>query len=1474
MNEQQTQGVFECLSSCPTDSYPDRITNICNKNCQYLNLQNVDKCETPGSDQCKRVQKVIGQKANYQCQDRCSHNQFVNNKYECRDYVPLNMGQCGMMFKSGIWMPQTPCSINGQLDLAPYPVTNIIGFNKEISGTSANYSVIDIKQFGVLQNAVLVVNVSIEVQETDANFSIFSNMDGRLENVTVIGYVNITYYNTKPNINISRLIGAVPASSDAESSTSDTRLFQNVTNNLKYYVNGNMITADIIGTNKVKIVDLFNETAMPLPSTLITPETYQLSNNVGLVKTEYVFHNHAPTEEFIVFIYSDKSLAGLVYQKHYLLSFTKFLEAAFVIKGKTSMYFDANGQQITTGTIAVVVYYDDYTALAIPVDAIETVRCDNLDIYNPETKQCTDFKTCLEKQNKFVYKSLCLPACILPHSNVDGICYIECPVHLGYKSLNGGCTKSSCTSPQFQTPISCGSTCDATFKTLSIRKLENGIKIDTDVGCVKDCPKGTIELASPNRCLIPGAETDCLNGDLFIQVLKIEAHQTDPRYHNQCLSSAPSSTFNTVSTKTYSNWKTANNQLLSLNNIFTIQQTCDTVVNSFTNQMKPLLFGTECRLICPTGQFDQLDGTCSPSCPLEFMAEDREFGTCAYCLPNEFFDAYNKRCLSSSKYFKTVEGHNISITEEEALNTQSELEGCKHYKWSDNLIQCVYSCAELKLVQGPGYECITKCPAKQAIGTFNATCSTQCGTNPATQYYKVEQLNGTETINNNDPKYTSIKCYNDLSTCLTNLVDDQTTFAANKRCLGCPVGTVWNRSSSVCIPEKNCTFFDTYPAPKICESLTDLVNCKTYNSSGETGIFICSSQGCGNNTYSNNQFCVRSCIRYQKFTSIIDYNNGTVDRNCIEQCTPNYFNIQGTENVCLPTCTGKYAPTSKGLCKCAETPIKYYYINDDCQEKCEGEYKYDDINQECNNICYYQVDQITGRQSCNQIKSSCENMLSNGKQCVGACSANQFIDVRECVAKCPTLMYFEYNNNNTCVSDFKSCPFFLRVGDQKKCFAACPADKPYSFNQECVVNCSSVDMKTSGMTCVSSCSGVRSFFENKQCVESCSSKTYFNDTKLCVTSLAECNVYIQDQTDSKACLKTCPLATPFINNQMCVAQCDKGFLNWNMTCVETNVSCDMIDLQIPGKGVFNCTKTCNFYVSTVINGKYQFQCFKKCNDYKDAKNQTLSYFIQTYRGGKCIKTCTDEISGTEPMVYVYVSDQFSYNQCVVSCSEITTQLKVFKEDGFPYNYCVHKCQENSTVDTTKQQCQKSDCPSSTPYYFIDSMKNKLCFTNCPKSYVILNQAQCLVKCPENFKALNSNCVAINKTTQTAMYIVVGAIMVIMALTILIMDHINKKKLAAARLKRKKGKKSKEIELGQTKKPQIKINLSNQLSAPLNTNNAQSYTSGIKPLLRQIQEQNNKAELPKKIKKPVIRVETNSASNQKMKMVHKHSHGIL
>ncbi|CAL5991598.1 Conserved_hypothetical protein [Hexamita inflata] len=1392
----------QCLKACPVGKYPDRVTNVCTANCQYLKSTDfMSKCEKPNTTDCMRIQ---GDKAPYQCIPSCEHDQFVQSDFSCVDYKDFNLAQCGMMLKSGVWKPILNCEINGKLNMASMPIINVVGLQHAESGSYDYYTAIDVDNFGILQNAAIIVNISIEINDQEAYIALFGQVLGRLENVTAIGYINITTNLQNTQLYLSKLTGAVNRDKDMTiNSSNDIRTFVNVTSNIRFFVNTVEVTTDIYNVN---FVGAFNGESLVIPTSTITPETYVQGNGLKLVASQYVFHQHDQVEEFTIMIYSEKELTNVLSKKFYIQSFTRYLETAFTIQKMEVKYFSAQRAQCNFEEAAIIVYFDEFRAMAIPSSTqtqpsdLDTVLCDTQHVYNPKSNSCKNFVAC--KQNGFVHKSLCLTTCpTTTYTAYLGKCYQNCPIHLGMV-FNGSCIDNICPTGQMATPTQCIATnsfqCDLNFFPLT----KNGVTL----GCVSSCPPGTVTFVvnSKATCKIPTQETDC-EVSLFIKI------EDDERYYSRCQTFAPSSTYKVLISKTYSN-KNPDAKFLGLNSIFNNLTSCDTDINPSSNQMKPFNDYGECKLMCLNGHFDNQDGTCKVTCP-NYMVESKEFGTCSFCAENEYFDNVTRKCLSTAKYFVKINGHNISLLEADAMNTLNDPKGFKHYTWSDqNIVQCVYSCADLKLVQGDNYECVTNCKQGQVLSILNASCNVSCGQSGiSTQYYKVEFLNGTETIQSIEAKYKTLKCYDNFSTCNAEPIDDPKTFAYNKRCVGCVEGTVWNRSSSdvSCIPTESCFYFDSYPSnPKICETPGDPTYCKSYMPAYSNGKYVCSKTVCGAEFYNMSNFCVPSCARYQKYTYVVSNANNTITKQCLDECPEKIYHVQGVENVCL-TAAECASPTYKvelktGLCKC-----NAYKFNGTCVDSCvDKDYdRYDETNRECNNVCFFTIVLVDGQQRkvCNEIMSSCSG-LSNGQQCVGACPDTYFIDGQQCVISCDTGMYFP--NNKTCVGSVTNCPYFIRNSNQRMCYASCPSSNPFTNGQECVKNCQDIKMVQSGTTCMSSCPGDSPFFEFQQCTSGCTAKIYYNDTKVCVSDIAECSVYIQEG-DSKVCLKKCPKATPFTNNQLCVQSCEKGFLNWNMTCVTSSASCDMIDNYTPGNKIFNCTKSCDFYVSSVVNNAYQFTCYKSCADYNSG---IFTYFIKTNRGGKCIRTCTDEITGTDSLVYYYVTNSQSYKQCVTTCNNITTSdITLYREGGYPFDFCVQKCKDGSSVQDNV--CQLGDCPQQTPYFFIDSMKNKLCYSSCPKSYVIYNVNQCLVKCPENFKTAGQICVVVNKTSQTVMYIVVAIVMLIMAGVILFMEWYNKKKAAEARKNRKAKKqiKTKDIELGQAKKPQIKINIQQKLA---------------------------------------------------------------
>jgi len=175
------------------------------------------------------------------------------------------------VLNSRVWLPQQQIQVSASRDYSynttfssngsqsatnDYTVVNVVGnvpYQMAAPGLCA-FSIATVPAAQSLKNVLLVVNATIDMNQvqdpsygrkfdsicTKAYVSVFDDFNGTLNNVTVIGFINITGSTVAKTLYLSRLFGGVPQVSDRAAFFTANVI--NTSSNLQFYVDGTQIT--------------------------------------------------------------------------------------------------------------------------------------------------------------------------------------------------------------------------------------------------------------------------------------------------------------------------------------------------------------------------------------------------------------------------------------------------------------------------------------------------------------------------------------------------------------------------------------------------------------------------------------------------------------------------------------------------------------------------------------------------------------------------------------------------------------------------------------------------------------------------------------------------------------------------------------------------------------------------------------------------------------------------------------------------------------------------------------------------------------------------------------------------------------------------------------------------------------------------------------------------------------------------------
>ncbi|CAL6085983.1 extracellular_matrix protein [Hexamita inflata] len=908
------------------------------------------------------------------------------------------MDYCESLFSGRLWLPLKSCSLSSALNpnsqIVDSSIINVLQFAP--SSDQSYFSVLSLQQSGSIQNAIILVNASLSSNQNQLFVSIFNQLSGKLNNVTLTGFVNIsapleTEINFSPFGTVNGDLINYP-----ENWIGDFT-FKNVSNNLKLFVNG--IEISITG-GKIKVNKDVN--------------TSNNNFNIGgvehksvLIKNKIINENHSK-----VIYFGFKIIEGNNNNTNALMDL-------YLIPHKISIekYYEINSLKVynfnTDGTLAsqkadFTIYIQNTKAVADRDSKIKI--CSGKYIYDIKTKLCISKEQCHSQPNQLIFQSTCAIQCPDKYVVFNKTCYSQCPQWLGaYQDSSSGLC-AQCPSNQLATESGCVQSCSSfAFK----------------YGCYQNCPAGTV--VQGKTCTEPSSISECGSGEYLVLTGMLDGQ----RFYNTCETTGPSWMYrlvdqNDVQTNVY---KAECRGLILPNNDCQELGSPSEITNSgwceeqceigeyFQPELQicheclsdiydgGLYFernGLKCVSSCSKWSLSGTKKICEDkfpnNCPVWQVISAGQFQCQTSCSSSQFQDgqvcsscdpALNKQvdkdsggCLCKSGYFTlNMPDGSFTCTEcDTTLNFKPSKEGsiCKcldNAVYQDN--KCIILCTSTQVIL-PGATSCSTCPQNTIPNVAKDGCVEKTGCAPGF-------LNVAGTF------------------CVSSCASDSSIDGPSNQCVSCaskdPL-TQFSSGQCVCVPgaskatsSASCACNQNFsPASGACscskklssdgQTCSDKCPAAEVSINGNTQCSTCASDfipdeqqleckkiidTCPNNQYiSLNQYqCVSSCV------------GGYIDETkCVLKCTDKLVDVSSQR--CVTQCGANQLQIS-GYCKCAEA-----YIAKDNQCECYSNGGYSIIDGMCK--CDSSLGRVTMSNQC--VCDSYRGLAISGSQNICSCNTD------------------------------------------------------------------------------------------------------------------------------------------------------------------------------------------------------------------------------------------------------------------------------------------------------------------------------------------------------------------------------------------------------------------------------------------------------------------------------------------------------
>ena len=550
----------------------------------------------------------------------------------------------------------------------------------------------------------------------------------------------------------------------------------------------------------------------------------------------------------------------------------------------------------------------------------------------------------------------------------------------------------------------------------------------------------------------------------------------------------------------------------------------------------------------------------------------------------------------------------------------------------------------------------------------------------------------------------------------------------------------------------------------------------------EFPFYLKSTKECVQNCdkYNKNLYSEKEC--YKSFPNDfydsnnkfkINYSNETLLKNkrkLVDSCTdPNdYYDDSAPEgNRCFPLCLNSIGSkkfsyeytggSNKRICvsDCKDTDLKYYDANQICLADCST-YQSNNIINDANNACVDKCDLTSEYKFLEKGKT--DNKLHCKKKCEISTTLRYSETDYICKGKC------EYPNNYV-VTDLENI-----VDDTiviNKCLSQCPEKMPYMRYDKNAdeYSCSSIECSKEIKPEIQKYNYF--FMDTKICMQKCEeSFEYTNGTKkFCVSSCdffqhTKLFNYISDDNNDqdtvRECVENCKGKTGkeysrmdgfcgdscknegedesiYDENLICLASCPKNTIYDETskickTCKESNKYEDL-----DGKCIDACKNSEHGYI--YHNSQVEFP-----DDHFKCRNNCSTQYIYN---DVCVNNC-DKFKYENYCVYECPLSQKYYNSsnmCITSCPNDLKFYKKPNENAETHFQCISTC--TAYVINTDPQSHMSLCLDDSverrnkyPYFYKDNNNKEICSSECPSEYpyYIKDDAtglsECYEKCPE------------------------------------------------------------------------------------------------------------------------------------------------
>ncbi|CAL6045391.1 VSP_with INR [Hexamita inflata] len=1228
------------------------------------------------------------------------------------------MDYCESLFSGRLWLPLKSCSLSSALNpnsqIVDSSIINVLQFAP--SSDQSYFSVLSLQQSGSIQNAIILVNASLSSNQNQLFVSIFNQLSGKLNNVTLTGFVNIsapleTEINFSPFGTVNGDLINYP-----ENWIGDFT-FKNVSNNLKLFVNG--IEISITG-GKIKVNKDVN--------------TSNNNFNIGgvehksvLIKNKIINENHSK-----VIYFGFKIIEGNNNNTNALMDL-------YLIPHKISIekYYEINSLKVynfnTDGTLAsqkadFTIYIQNTKAVADRDSKIKI--CSGKYIYDIKTKLCISKEQCHSQPNQLIFQSTCAIQCPDKYVVFNKTCYSQCPQWLGaYQDSSSGLC-AQCPSNQLATESGCVQSCSSfAFK----------------YGCYQNCPAGTV--VQGKTCTEPSSISECGSGEYLVLTGMLDGQ----RFYNTCETTGPSWMYrivgqNNVQTNVY---KAECRGLILPNNDCQEAGSPSEITNSGWCEEQCEIgeyFQPELQ-ICHECLSDIYDGglyfernglKCVSSCSKWSLSGTKKI--CEDKFPNncpvwQVISAGQFQCQTSCSSSQFQDGQVCSSCDP-ALNKQVDKDSggclCKSGYFTLNMPYGSFTCTECdttlnfkpskedstcKCLDNAVYQnnkCIILCTSTQVI----LPGATSCSTCPQNTIPNVAQ-DGCVEKTGCAPGFLNVAG----TFCVSSCASDSSIDGPSNQCVSCaskdPL-TQFSSGQCVCVPG----------ASKATSSASCACN---QNFSPASGACSCSKK-----LSSDGQTCSDKCpaaevsINGNTQCSTCGSKVSNMDQTaCVDKtaCSPGFLNL--AETFCIANCASDQSGADvQNQCKPCET-INVLSVFKDTGCSCIPRATGSITSCTCNTAAGFVEPGCTCSQKISSNGASCEAncpstevSISGASQC-SICPQNTIPNVAQ----------------DGCVEKTACAPGFLNLA-QTFCISSCSSESVGSNSENQCTPCVTLDPLSSFV--VSGCACIPAAFGS---VPNCACRQGF------LTAIKACTCSQKISSDWTTCTEKCPSSEVFLSGATTCSTCSGQVPNVDQTACVDKTACTPGYLN---QAQTHCVSDCAHDKAAAGSNNQCVSCSSinalsvfgssSCVCAPNAVGSMPSCTCNTangFSGAGC--SCSKKLSvdgsvckDSCPSTEVSISGASQCSTCPQNTIPNVAQDGCVEKTGcapgflnVAGTFCVSSCASDSSIDGPSNQCVS--CASKDPLTQFSSGQC-VCVPGASKA---TSSASCA--CNQNFSPASSAC---------------------------------------------------------------------------------------------------------------------------------------